>query len=118
MGEPDEPAIRVTFEEAAPLFQHDLRDELTAEGFDVQPGPPPMEQRGAPEAAVGVLLVTIQLIRTGREIEDSVAWVAKIVRGIERVVRRSKTVPETVVTIYGPDNEPLKEVHIPRRESR
>ena len=44
---PDKPAIRVTFEEAAPLFQHELHEELAAEGFDVQLGPPPMEQRSA-----------------------------------------------------------------------
>ena len=115
MDAPNKSAIRVTFTEPAPLFQHELHEELAAEGFDVQPGPGPMERRGAPEVAVGILVVAIQIIRVGREADDSMAWVRKIVRGIDHAARRRKIMPETVVTIYGPDGDPLKEVHIPRK---
>ena len=119
VDELDEPAIRVTLRKPRRCSNTSFTRSSIREGFAVQSGPPPVERRGAPEVAAGILVVAIQILRTAREVDDSASWVAKIVRGIEHAKFRRKTMPETVVTIYGPDGKPLKEVRVPsKREER
>jgi hypothetical protein len=107
--------VRATFETAAPLFRHALKSELESEGLEVVPGPAPLERRGGPAEAIELLRVSLEVLGGARVLEGTVESVAKIVRAIHRAVGERPTMPETVLTIYGPDGKPLKELRVPAK---
>jgi len=111
----DSVQVRVTFETAAPLFRHALKSELESEGLEVVPGPAPLERRSVPSQAIEVLRVGLQVLGGAKVLEGAAESVAKIVRAIHRAVGERPTMPETVLTIYGPDDKPLRDVRVPAK---
>jgi urease gamma subunit len=106
------PQVRVTFEVAAPLFQQGLASELEREGLEVVPGPPPMEKRDGREV-VEVVRVGLQILGGAKVLEGTAESVAKVVRAINAAIRKTPTrAREMILTIYGPDNKPLKDVRV------
>ena len=107
----ERPQVRVTFERAVPMFRNRLTSELESEGLAAFSGPPPGEYRGGREA-IDVVRVTLQILGGVKVLEDTAESVARIVRAISAAIGRSPTRPEMVITIYGPDDKPLKEVRV------
>ena len=63
----EQPRLLVTFETAAPLFQHVLAESLKAAGFSVEVGVPTVEQRGAGGETVEALIIDIEIQGEGTD---------------------------------------------------
>lgn len=113
----DQPEVRVTFEQAAPLLQHILADELRAEGFTVLPGPPPEEQRGGREV-IETLNVGITILGKGLVLAGTGSLVVKIERAIRRAVGDKPAPADDVFTIRDEDGNVRGELRLPGKDER
>ena len=98
----EQPRLLVTFETAAPLFEHVLAEGLKAAGFTVEVGVPTVEQRGAGGETVEALIIDIEIQGEGLTTESASHSAIKVACIVRNGVKRRHLRGPIKADIHGP----------------